>query len=82
MVILRGKNLVEEHDQQVVISYSFEKSRMIVEPLMLVSTFFVFFLILLFLGQTTKITRSFSKSALKGSSSGDLSSTPTHDKSE
>lgn len=79
MVILRGHNLVEEADQQIVISYNFEKQRMIVEPLMLVSTFFIMFLVLMFLGQTSTISRSFSKNALKGSSSGDLSA---HDKNE
>jgi len=73
VVILRAKNLVEEHDKQVVISYNFVKSRMIVEPLMLVGSFFVLFLILIFLGQTSTISRSFSKNSLKASSSQDLS---------
>lgn len=83
VVILRGKNLVEEHDQQIVISYRFEKSRMIVEPLMLVTTFMVFFLILIFLGTTSTIRKSLSRNELKGSSSGDLSAAgAAHDKNE
>ena len=45
VVILRAKNLVEEHDKQVRISYTFSKPRMIVEPLMVVFTYFLFFCI-------------------------------------
>lgn len=46
VLILKAKNVVPEHDQQVVISYQFAKKKMIVEPLMLVGTFFVFFVLL------------------------------------
>jgi Ribophorin I len=36
---------VEDHDQQVVVSYNFTRSRMLVEPLMLIASFFVFFIV-------------------------------------
>ena len=45
VITLKAKNIVEEHDKQVTITYSFSKSRMIVEPLMLILTFFAFFVI-------------------------------------
>lgn len=45
VVVLKGKNMVEEHDEPVVITYSFASSRMLVEPLILISAFFIFFLI-------------------------------------
>jgi hypothetical protein len=45
VLILKAKNIVEEHDKQVVVSYSFQKSRMIVEPLMLVGLYLTLFLL-------------------------------------
>lgn len=45
VIILRGKNFVEEHDKQIVISYKFSSQRMIIEPLMLVASYFAFFVI-------------------------------------
>jgi hypothetical protein len=43
VIILNAKNLVEEHDKQVHISYAFNKPRMFVEPFMLVLSYFFFF---------------------------------------
>jgi hypothetical protein len=43
---------VPEHDKQVHISYTFAKQRIYVEPLMLVATFFVFFVISSLLSRT------------------------------
>ncbi len=71
VVILRARNLVEEHDQQVVISYRFERSRMYVEPAMLVASFFAFFVLCMLLARTSGITKTTS-STKKASSSGDL----------
>lgn len=44
VLILRGSNLVEELDSEVTVTYSFGKSRIFVEPFMLVGSFFCFFL--------------------------------------
>lgn len=52
MIILRAKNLVSEHDKQVTISYTFAKKRIYVEPLMLVVTFFAFFMLCSLLSRT------------------------------
>jgi len=43
VLTLRAKNIVGEHDAQVTVSYAFQQSRMLVEPLILVSSFFAFF---------------------------------------
>ena len=40
---IRAKNLVEEHDKKIIISYTFDRSRMLFEPLLLCSVFFAFF---------------------------------------
>ena len=45
VITLRALNTVEEHDGQIIVSYSFSRSRMLVEPLMLVGSFFLFFLV-------------------------------------
>lgn len=45
VLILKARNLVEEHDMQVTVSYNFAKSRMVVEPMILVASFFVFFVV-------------------------------------
>ncbi len=45
MLNIRASNIVEEHKKQVVISYKFAQSRMLVEPLMLIISFFLFFII-------------------------------------
>lgn len=44
VLTIRSKNVVEEHEKQIVISYSFNKPRMLVEPGLLVATYFCFFL--------------------------------------
>ena len=43
VIIIRAGNLVEEHNKQVIVSYSFSKVRMLVEPFMLIGCFFCFF---------------------------------------
>ena len=45
VLTLKAKNIVGEHDAQVVVSYAFQQSRMLVEPLILVSSFFAFFIV-------------------------------------
>jgi oligosaccharyltransferase complex subunit alpha (ribophorin I) len=45
VITLKAKNIVEEHDEPVTITYKFSNSRMIVEPLMLIVFYFSFFLI-------------------------------------
>lgn len=52
VIILHAKNLVPEHDKQVHISYTFSRPRMFVEPLMLVGTFFAFFVLCSVLART------------------------------
>jgi hypothetical protein len=71
VIIIKAHNLVEEHDQQVVITYNFERSRMVVEPLMLIASFFAFFVVAMVLGRTSNIS---TKKSVKGSSS-DLKTT-------
>ena len=44
VLTIRSKNVVEEHEKQIVISYSFSRPRMLVEPGLLVATYFCFFL--------------------------------------
>jgi len=72
VLIIKAKILVEEHDKQITVSYNFVKNRMAVEPLMLVATFFAFFLVVTFLGRASKVvslvTKSASGSSLSGSS--------------
>lgn len=46
VITMRASNIVEDHDEQVVIKYSFEPKRIWVEPFILVSSFFAFFLVL------------------------------------
>lgn len=45
VLILKGKNLVTELDSNVVVTYQFNKSRVWVEPFMLVGFFFVMFMV-------------------------------------
>ena len=45
MIIIRASNVVEEHDSQIIISYNFSWHLMLVEPAMLVFSFFAVFLI-------------------------------------
>ena len=40
---VKAKNLVPLHNKQIVISYSFSRARLLVEPLLLVGTIFVLF---------------------------------------
>ena len=60
VIILKAKNLVEEHDKQVHISYRFSSPRILVEPFMLVISYLMFFLVCSMLARTstTKIQPS------------------------
>jgi len=55
VIILKAKNLVEEHDKQVHISYKFSQPRMLVEPLMLVVSYLLFFIACSILGRTSSV---------------------------
>lgn len=55
VVNLKSKNLVEEHDKQVTISYRFAKTRLIVEPFMIVAAFFVLFILASLMNRTSSI---------------------------
>ena len=61
VLVLRGKNLVPEHDKQVRISYTFVQKRMVVEPMMLVATFFAFFLVSSVLARTGAAVKGLKK---------------------
>lgn len=56
MIIIKAKNLVEEHNDQVEISYDFPKNKIYVEPLMLIGAFFGLFFVASFIARGTKIT--------------------------
>ena len=43
MLKVKAKNLVPQHNKQIVISYSFSRARMLVEPLLIVGTVFLLF---------------------------------------
>lgn len=43
VIILRAKNLVPQHSKQILITYSFNRSRMLVEPLLLIGSVFLLF---------------------------------------
>jgi len=45
VLMITAKNLVEEHDGEIVVSYMFSQPRMLVEPIMLVGSFFAFFVL-------------------------------------
>lgn len=62
VLILRAKNLVPEHDKQVHISYTFAQRRMVVEPLMLVVTFFFLFLVSMVIARSGEAVKSIKKS--------------------
>ncbi len=55
VLILRGKNLVAELDSEVVVTYSFNKTRILIEPLMLCASFFAVFCICSFVSRTAAI---------------------------
>ncbi len=55
--MIKAKNLVEEHNDQVEISYDFQKNKIYVEPMMLVATFFGFFFVVSFIARGTKIVQ-------------------------
>lgn len=40
---VKAKNLVPLHNKQIVISYSFSRARMLVEPMLIVGTIFALF---------------------------------------
>lgn len=42
---LKARNLVPQHSKQIVVSYNFSRSRMLVEPLMLIGSVFCLFLL-------------------------------------
>eukprot|EP01102_Stenamoeba_stenopodia_P018754 TRINITY_DN6940_c0_g1_i1.p1 TRINITY_DN6940_c0_g1~~TRINITY_DN6940_c0_g1_i1.p1 ORF type:complete len:626 (+),score=154.03 TRINITY_DN6940_c0_g1_i1:51-1928(+) len=44
VLVLKKKNIVNEHDQQLYVLYRFKSTAMLQEPLLLVTAFFVFFL--------------------------------------
>lgn len=44
VLVLKKKNLVNEHDQPLYVLYKFKSTAMLQEPLLLVTAFFVFFL--------------------------------------
>jgi hypothetical protein len=43
VISLKAKNVVEEHDEKIVITYDFQQNRMFIEPFMLVAAFFALF---------------------------------------
>jgi hypothetical protein len=57
VIIIKAKNLVEEHNDQVEISYDFAKNKIYVQPLMLVATFFGLFFVASFIARGTKIAQ-------------------------
>lgn len=67
VIILRARNLVEEHSKKVEISYRFPKTRMLVEPAMLIASVMLFFILCSAIARTTSMSsrKSFSDSAAK-----------------
>jgi oligosaccharyltransferase complex subunit alpha (ribophorin I) len=45
VLVLTKRNAVAEHIQPITVSYTFQKTAMLLEPLYLVLAFFVFFII-------------------------------------
>lgn len=45
VLTLKAKKLVPDHDEKIVVTYSFDKKRMIVEPSILVGCYFLFFVV-------------------------------------
>eukprot|EP01041_Mallomonas_annulata_P011993 gene11993-25125_t len=45
VLTLKASKIVPEHEEQIVISYTFNKSSMAVEPIMLIGSFFLFFIV-------------------------------------
>ena len=45
VITLRAKNVVEEHNEDIRITYTFSRSRMLVEPMILVLSFIVMFFV-------------------------------------
>lgn len=58
VVTLTAHNIVPEHDQDVRITYTFSRSKLVLEPLMLVGIFFVLFVAASLIARTTGITMS------------------------
>jgi oligosaccharyltransferase complex subunit alpha (ribophorin I) len=56
VISLKSKNIVEEHDKKVTISYEFAQARMLVEPVMLVSGFLVFFFACIVLSRVSNVS--------------------------
>ena len=47
MINIKAKNLVEQHIGQVIISYTFNPTRMLVEPMLIVSFYFLLFIVII-----------------------------------
>mmetsp|Transcript_14306 Transcript_14306/g.21418 ORF Transcript_14306/g.21418 Transcript_14306/m.21418 type:complete len:431 (+) Transcript_14306:129-1421(+) len=43
VLIIKAKNIIEEHNKEIRVSYEFRRSRMIAEPIMLMVAFFTFY---------------------------------------
>jgi oligosaccharyltransferase complex subunit alpha (ribophorin I) len=54
IIILKAKNIVKSHNKQVLIGYSFSTPRMMVEPLILIMSYFIFFLVISILSRINK----------------------------
>lgn len=57
VLILSGKNIVAEVDSEVVVTYSFEANRILVEPITLCLSFFAMFCVFSFIARTSSIDR-------------------------
>ena len=68
VLTLRGKNIVEEMDKQVIVSYTFQRQRMIVEPMILVASFFALFVAYSFMA---RLSPSVKKGAKKAAGAGE-----------
>ncbi len=58
VIVLNAKNVVEEHEDQIVVSYKFEQKLMLIEPLMIVAAYLFLFIVCIVIARTTSIARS------------------------
>lgn len=65
VLTFKAKNVVPEHDGQVVITYTFDKTRMLFEPAVLISSFFLFFVCCMALTRLDASSASSTKSTSK-----------------
>lgn len=63
VLVFKAKNIVEEHDDQILISYKFEKQRMLLEPLILVGVYFLLFCVVILFARTTSSAKSSTESS-------------------